>query len=369
MRPKSIILLLLALGCGLVASIGISQVMENRKNQGGSGDMVPILVAVADINATDKFTPENVKIEEWPKDKVRTGALTRYEDLEGKHTRSKIYLGEPILAGMVIGDNERDSAPQYIPKGYVVCAVRVDPVSASGSLIRPGDRVNVLVYVTKNTNVGIKDTRTQTILQDISVFAVDTLYVGQPGSNADSTTAAKTVSLLVTLSQAEELTMASEMGTIRLVLRSAGDTVHVDTGGVTPNKIFGNPESGDQDAEHISDTNKDNSSDTLLNLLGQEKSPSATTAASPSKTPGFKMIVLHGTSMRQVEFPSDGSTPKELLDNNNAIGGSPSGGVNSSSGSSVDPSVPTPPLPDASLNAPGGGAADAGGENRPPAGS
>ena len=32
MRPKSLILLLLALGCGLVASIGISQVLDRRNH-------------------------------------------------------------------------------------------------------------------------------------------------------------------------------------------------------------------------------------------------------------------------------------------------------------------------------------------------
>ncbi len=36
MRPKSLALLLLALGCGLVASIGITQVMATR-NAGPAG--------------------------------------------------------------------------------------------------------------------------------------------------------------------------------------------------------------------------------------------------------------------------------------------------------------------------------------------
>src|ERR1700732_1545787 len=52
MRSRSILLLALALGCGLVASIGISQVMEARnKPSGEDGDMQPIFVAMADINA------------------------------------------------------------------------------------------------------------------------------------------------------------------------------------------------------------------------------------------------------------------------------------------------------------------------------
>ena len=36
MRPKSLILIVIALGCGLVASIGISQVMEGRSANANS---------------------------------------------------------------------------------------------------------------------------------------------------------------------------------------------------------------------------------------------------------------------------------------------------------------------------------------------
>ena len=45
MRSKSIVLLLLALACGLVASIGISQVMERRKRASAAPESEPVIVA------------------------------------------------------------------------------------------------------------------------------------------------------------------------------------------------------------------------------------------------------------------------------------------------------------------------------------
>ena len=48
MRPKSLILLAMALGCGLVASIGISQVLDGQKQV--SVETVPIYVALTNIN-------------------------------------------------------------------------------------------------------------------------------------------------------------------------------------------------------------------------------------------------------------------------------------------------------------------------------
>ena len=51
MRPKSLVLLALALGCGLVASIGISQVLDS-KNQTVALETKPIYVALQNINLT-----------------------------------------------------------------------------------------------------------------------------------------------------------------------------------------------------------------------------------------------------------------------------------------------------------------------------
>ena len=47
MRPKSMILIVIALGCGLVASIGISQVMENRPENAGIPEMEMVSIYVA----------------------------------------------------------------------------------------------------------------------------------------------------------------------------------------------------------------------------------------------------------------------------------------------------------------------------------
>ncbi len=50
MRPKSMILIVIALGCGLIASIGISQVMENNVSEAPvEAPTATIFVAVADI--------------------------------------------------------------------------------------------------------------------------------------------------------------------------------------------------------------------------------------------------------------------------------------------------------------------------------
>lgn len=84
MRGKSLALLVLALGCGLVASLGITQVLAHRGDQPAPLDTVPIYVAIADIPQGTLPGDETVRLEPWPKEKVPLGALTKQEEAKGR---------------------------------------------------------------------------------------------------------------------------------------------------------------------------------------------------------------------------------------------------------------------------------------------
>src|SRR5688572_9473452 len=95
MKSKSLILIVIACGCGLVASIGISQVMD----RGGAPapDTTQILVALNDVNINDKLDAQNVRLEDWPKDRVPEGSFAKLEDVKDQFTRARLYKGEPII--------------------------------------------------------------------------------------------------------------------------------------------------------------------------------------------------------------------------------------------------------------------------------
>jgi len=95
MRPKTLILLLLALGCGLVASIGISQVI-NRNREAAPVETEAILVALKDIKVNDLLDDKNLRQEEWPKEKIPADAVRTLKDVEHQRAGTKIFAGEPI---------------------------------------------------------------------------------------------------------------------------------------------------------------------------------------------------------------------------------------------------------------------------------
>jgi pilus assembly protein CpaB len=221
MRPKSMILIVIALGCGLVASIGISQVMENRTAGPPAAPMAKIYVAVTDVPLGQVLSPKMVKLEEWPQDKAPEGAVRKLEDLEGRRPLTRLYPGEPILKAKLIDANKFYGASEKIPKGYRVASVKVTMDSSASGLINPGDRVDVLVFLKKGR--GISMTGTRTILKNVTVFAVNDRFQRDPDEDAESSSRAKTVSLLVKPNQVEKVMLAQELGRIKLSLRRSDD--------------------------------------------------------------------------------------------------------------------------------------------------
>lgn len=299
MRPKSIILLVVALGCGLVASIGINQVLANR-NAGGSAEAetIPIFVAKKDIFTGDKLTPENVNLEEWPKSKVPSGAVTTLQELEDRRARGKFYAGEPILDVKLLAKGQLNSSPtDMIPPGFRAIPIRVDDEKGAAGMVGPGDRVDLQVHVTANPNTGILKTQTRTFLHSIKVFAVDKTVTRT--ETGEQTVSAKTISLLLTPKQADMVTLASEVGKIRLVMRGTGedDSLVDDHDPAVLDDVLG-PQINEQSKPAETQPNHD-----LINIIKQQPATEPVAAA-----PGMhRMVVIEGTSVREVEVPADGS--------------------------------------------------------------
>jgi pilus assembly protein CpaB len=235
MRAKSMILILIAGGCGLVASIGISQVMSRQSSDGGAAmEMSKVLVAAHDLDIGDKLDAQSLRYEEWPKDRIPDGAVTDLESLKDVVPNTRLYEGEPILKKKLI-DNMADSLPP-IPDGYRVVPVKVSEATAP-PLLLPGDRVDILVFLRKSGDIHV--TQTRTVLTDVRVFAVNNRT--ERVVEDEQVVNAKTVSVLVKRDQVELLMLAMEMGAIRLSLRGHTDSEGGTSTGADVNMLVNNP--------------------------------------------------------------------------------------------------------------------------------
>ncbi|UUO05480.1 Flp pilus assembly protein CpaB [Blastopirellula sp. J2-11] len=311
MRPKSLILIVFALGCGLVASIGISQVLESKSQQATAPqmEMENIFVAIEDIDINEQLSPELIKLEPWPKDKVPEGAVTNLEEVENRRPRVRLYAGEPILERKLFGSNEDKGASKMIPKGFRVHSVRVTAESSASGLILPGDRVDVLVYLRNSGS--INKTLTRTILKNVRVFAVNEQTHRETDSEGNTITA-KTVSLLVKPSQVEVLMLASQLGNLSLSLRPPDDdTIEDDTDDATIEELMGIDEDADpkKKKKPIAAAKPDTGG--FLGFL-QNYGGSKPVEMPVESGPEWTMDLLDPNGVRRFEFGQDGKLPLEV---------------------------------------------------------
>ncbi|MDZ4821513.1 MAG: Flp pilus assembly protein CpaB [Planctomycetota bacterium] len=366
MRAKSIILLVLALGCGLVASIGISQVIErNKKNAPSATETENIIVASTPIDANMQIKPENIKLEAWPKHLIPKNALTKLEEVEGERAKHSITAGEPILQNKLVGEDD-GNATGSVPPGYRLITVHADAVNAVGNLVKPNDRVDMLVYL-KNDFKGNNNAGTKTILQDLKVFAVNDQWRQSEDKSTDPI-AVKNVTLLVTPEQAEKITLATELGKIKLVLRSPDETVNTPAGvGMTASSLFGSEDLDTSRDDERAMLAKNAKKEGLLGLLGPKPEPAAPAVVLPPPAEQFVMHILEGPEQRKVEFTKIEGENKGWSSTADAGGAAGSGAVAmpSSSGLPATPpavdtgsSVPAGELLPPSAEAPAGDASD-----------
>ena len=331
MRMKSLILIFIALGCGLVASIGISQVMD-RGGSGGSLEVEQILVALNDIDIGSKLDATNVKLEDWPKAKVPEGAIRRLDDVKEKFANSRFFKGEPLHISK-ISDTIGNIAVK-VPQGYRAMPVKVDEDTVMKA-ISPGDRVDVMVFLRKNLP-DIPETGAFTILRNVRVFAINSNTERATDGKAEATNF-RTVSLLVKPEHSRELAIAGQLGKIMLTLRRPDE----------------------EDSDDVEDVNN---IDDILN--GKSKTASDANGSAPAKPIDFiktlgavtappsqqpasgelkwRMVVLGPVTTEQYEWADEKQLPvKSTVANGPELSTQSSGSTGGASGSGGSP-APAP---------------------------
>jgi len=319
-------LLGLALGCGLVASIGISQVMD-RNNSPSKLETAPIYVALHNINLGDPIDAKMLSLQEWPKDKVPRGAISKLEDMQGRRPRTAIFEGEPILEAKLLAPGQIADPISSIKKGMRLKTIAVDAEKSAAGLLRPGDRVDVQLFVKKDAGTGVDSAKSKVILQNIRVFAVDQAVQRSPDGGEEKTIA-KTVSLMLTPEQASKLSLAEQIGEISLIPRNPDDEDSAESLEYTVTDLLeGNEKSsrvkeqGGEKAETAADPVPN---DSLVNAINNV----------PKKEP-FRMEVVEAQDVREVLFDADTGKPIRPAADQTGVGG-PSPHAHKSSGDGND---------------------------------
>lgn len=227
MSGKLAIMAGLAVVFGTTSYYAGNQYLENqtqaRLSEIGSGQqaikLASIVVATEPMRFGEKVTEENLKLVSWPADAMPEGAYTSIEEVIGNGERKaikSIEANEPVLAVKLTGENGRAGLAGIIAEGMRAVTIPVDQVKGVGGFVMPGDRVDI-VFTQRDRATG--ENTAKIIMEKVKVLSVDQ----QAESRADAPMVAKTVTLETDTDGAKRLALASEIGRLSLLLRSAGD--------------------------------------------------------------------------------------------------------------------------------------------------
>ena len=223
---------LLALICGLVAA-GSAYLYLESINKVSVPELKPLVMVKTNILArtaiqADQLIVKNVPLQGYPQ-----GGSKTIQSVAGTVALVSLKPGDPLLEAMI----QRQSAPEasqptgsqvssssltatslVVPEGKRAVAIPINLVSSVGYAVKPGDHVDVLLTIDVKDPVTDKSqTITTLVAQDVLMLNVGESLSSTKDKPVESS---KYFTLALSVPQALVVTLGSEKGNLRLLLRN-----------------------------------------------------------------------------------------------------------------------------------------------------
>ena len=304
MSVRTLLVVLLAVGCGGIATYGMFSVVRSSR---GNADATPIIeteqVAVLTIDVGlvgTKITEDMVRLQDWPKEYLPEGYITDLKDVVNETLRVPVRAGELLLKGK-FGAGRGMAA--IVDPGYRAFTIHTPNHSAGvAGFVMPGDTVDVLL--TRDNPDIPGGSVTTALLQKVTVLASDQ-NINAPEANTIKTL--KSVTLSVTPEEGKILTLAQSGGTLTLMLRNKEDLQMNDEVAITWKDIEAaedyaeeqlNPPAQDtkQESKLVTDSDADDP------VLPEETTLVVKRTKPPARKP-LTIRTLRGLSIGEVHTP------------------------------------------------------------------
>jgi pilus assembly protein CpaB len=225
MSYRAIAVTVLAMICGVCGAWGAYQLSKKRVVE-VKEETASVVVTTADVSRGIPLESTHLTTAEWPVAHLPEGAFQVKEDVLKRTPQRMIREGVPIIEKDLTEPGAGAGLANLIPAGMRAYAI---PTKSAASIvagfIQPGDNVDVLLHIEGSDFSG--DT-SEVLMQSLQILGVG--EKSEPSSSGGKAVSnVGTVTLLVTLEQAQELDLATKKGTLSLALRSPGDVVQTET--------------------------------------------------------------------------------------------------------------------------------------------
>lgn len=297
MKNKTVVLLVVALVCGLGAAFLTARLIADRSRP-VQEEKVDVLVAKGPVpqykalkEPEKYFVSKTVTKSEAPK-----GALTKLDDLRGKRLKVPLSQDKVVTQSDLLDEKGTGAGMQgLVPDGYLAFSIEVNPSSGVGGFVLPHTKVDVLATLKRN------DVRSmaQIILQDVLVLAVGTR------SDRDENTqsmVAQTVTLALTPDDAMKVALAADVANLRLALRGDGDNKQREVKPVKVGDFLRGMPGGPDDPDNIVQVPVKNGGSNLVAGLPLDPLTKAPAEEFKKPDPVWRVQIREGDRVRVQEF-------------------------------------------------------------------
>jgi pilus assembly protein CpaB len=246
MRASTIVTVIVSAFLAFAAVLGVRSYLAEQRDllaeRAGVAQAAPrntMMVAARPLRFGQPIRAEDLLSITWPTDNLPAGAFATEEELVGKEGETRYVMSamekdEPVLASKITGPGQRATLSAALTEGMKAVSIRVNDVLGVAGFVLPGDRVDImLTRKSRDAN----DTYVDVLLQGVKVLAVDQ----KADDRTDKPDVAKTITFEVTTEEAQQLTLAANVGTLSLALRNVASSGAEQTRPVTLADIGGGP--------------------------------------------------------------------------------------------------------------------------------
>jgi len=228
MKPKTLILVVVAVGCGLGASYMTARLLAER--QPVQEERVRILVARRPLSVGEHIVkPEEMfEIKEVTKENEPPDAVKDFEALKGKRMRQGRNRGDHITPSNLYDKDGLD-----IPEGHQAVGVPVNLVTtAHGLASLPGSRVDLILTVRSQD---ANRSTSRVLLENVLVLAAD----GRTNREGEIIAPAQVVTFALKEQEKLKVKLAEQLGSLSLSLRKLNDVTSAKERIITGADILG----------------------------------------------------------------------------------------------------------------------------------
>lgn len=234
---KGLLPILLALVLGVATFFVGRRVLDSRDAAPAPVKGTMVLAAARPLPAGHRLTAQDLEPAETPVQNITATMFRDGKDVEDRVLAAPVEEGQILRQSLLAPEGTASALQARVPAGMRAVTVGVNEFSGLAGLITPGVRVDLIATLVDTVT---NETFARTIVENVLVSAIgQNMDAGKNEDLPNGARSQKTVTLLVTPTQAEAIDLAFTKSRPRLVLRSGGDDAPVEEAGVTLAELAG----------------------------------------------------------------------------------------------------------------------------------